>query len=71
MMAPLAVIQAIRDRPRSSCSSIAVNQVCICMMMMMMLPCSMYDDAVVCHKVCMMMLLSLIKYECMIMLSVT
>ena len=47
MMAPLAVIQVIRDRPRSSCSSIAVNQVCICMMMMM-LSYSMYDDDAVC-----------------------
>jgi len=52
MMAPLAVIQAIRDRPRSSCSSIAVNQVCICVMLMMM-PYSMYDDDAVCHIVCM------------------
>ena len=47
MMAPLAVIQVIRDRPRSSCSSIAVNQVCICMMGMM-LSYSMYDDDAVC-----------------------
>ena len=54
MMAPLAVIQAIRGRPRSSCSSIAVNQVC--MYMIEMLSYSMYDDDdddAVCHIVCM------------------